>query len=94
MTGEDLVRLYRDDDHTTVRVVGGPCDGQTLTWSTSEPPMMIRLPVEEAPADVVLGLTRGPTIAHYDQALDALGRPRRDDDGTLVYTYRGLEERP
>jgi hypothetical protein len=88
---DDLVRLYRDDDHTPVRCLGGPCDGQTLNWSTGEPPMMIRLPVEEGPAAAVLGLTSKPTIAQYDQALDGLGCPRRDEDGTLIYTYRGQE---
>ncbi|WP_079143793.1 hypothetical protein [Streptomyces luteocolor] len=91
VSADDLMRLYRDDDHTPVRCVGGPCDGQTLTWSTSEPPPMIRLVVEEAPAAAVLGLTNKPPIAHYGQALDRQGSPRRDDDGTLVYTYRCME---
>jgi hypothetical protein len=90
-TADDLVRLYRDDDHTQVQCVGGPCDGRTLNWSTGEPPMMIRLPVEEGPAAAVLGLTRKSAIAQYDQAKDGTGCPQRNDHGALVYTYRGQE---
>lgn len=91
---DDLMGLYRDDDHTPVRFLEGPCDGQTLIWSTGEPPMMIRLPTEEGPADAVLGLTSGPSIAHYSQTLDELGCPRRDNEGALIYTYSGQDQRP
>jgi hypothetical protein len=88
---DDLVRLYRDDDATPIRCLGGPCDGRTLSWSTSEPPMMIRLPVEEGPTAAVLGQASKPAIAQYDQTLDGTGFPQRDQDGTLLYTYRGQE---
>ncbi|MEV7712301.1 hypothetical protein [Streptomyces sp. NPDC088270] len=88
---DDLVHLYREDDHTPIRFLGGPSDGRTLTWSTSEPPVMIRLPVEEGPAAAVLDMASEPATAQYDQALDDLGHPKRDEDGALVYTYSGQE---
>lgn len=91
---DDLMRLYRKDDHTQIRFLGGPRNGQTLTWSTGEPPTVIRVAVEEEPAAAVLSLTDGPTIAHYYWALDELGCPRRDDDGSCIFTYHGLEQRP
>lgn len=87
----DLLPLYRDNDHTRVRFVGGPGDGRTMTWATGEPPFGITLPVDTGPPTLA-GLTaplRPLPTAHYRPRLDEVGQPSRDDDGTLVYEYVG-----
>jgi hypothetical protein len=87
----DLLPLYLDSDATRVRFIGGPNDGQTVTWGTGEPPQGIRLPVEPGPptlADLTAPF-RPLAIAVYRPRLDRLGQPSRDDDGTLVYEYAG-----
>ena len=87
----DLLPLYRDDDRTRVRFIGGPGDGRTLTWATGVPPFQIVLPVDQGPptlADLTAPL-RPLEKAYYRPRLDDLGQPSRDDDGTLVYEYNG-----
>lgn len=87
----ELLPLYRDDDRTRVRFVGGPGDGRAMTWATGEPPFGIVLPVDTGPptlADLTAPIRPLPT-AHYRPRLDGLGQPSRDDDGTLVYEYVG-----
>ena len=87
----DLLPLYRDDDRTHVRFVGGPGDGRTLTWATGEPPYRIVLPVDPGPPTLaeLTGPWRPLEKAYYRPRLDGLGQPSRDDDGTLVYEYDG-----
>jgi len=87
----DLLPLYRDNDHTRVRFVGGPNDGKTVTWASGEPPHRIRLPVDPGlPTLADLADPLQPlAIALYCPRLDDLGQPSRDDDGTLVYKYVG-----
>ena len=86
---DDLLPLYRDNDHTRVGFVGGPCDGRTMTWATGEPPQGITLPVDPGPPtlDDLAAPLRPITNAVYCPQLDKLGQPSRDDDGTLVYEY-------
>jgi hypothetical protein len=88
---DDLLPLYRDDDNTRVRFVGGPCDGRALAWATGEPPSGIVLPVDTGPptlADLTAPLQPIPK-AYYRPHLDEVGQPSRDDDGTLVYECDG-----
>jgi hypothetical protein len=88
---DELLPLYRDNDHTRVRFVDGPSDGETVTWTTGEPPSGIRLPVD--PGLPTLADLADPfqplAIALYRPRLDGIGQPSRDDDGTLVYEYVG-----
>lgn len=88
---DELLPLYRDDDHTRVRFIGGPGDGRTMTWATGEPPFRIQLPVDTGPptlADLAAPL-RPLATAIYRPKLDDLGQPSRDDRGTLIYEYVG-----
>lgn len=85
----DLLPLYLDNDHSRIRCVGGPSDGKTLTWSTGEPPFRVTFPVDPGPPTLA-SLTeplRPLATADYRPRLDNVGKPSRDDDGTLVYEY-------
>lgn len=88
----DLLPLYRDNDHTRVRFIGGPRDGHVATWASGKPPPRIVLPVLQplVLADVQSGRNVPLRIAAYDPVLDEVGFPRRDDDGTLVYRSTDL----
>lgn len=94
----DLVPLYTDDTTIRIRRVGGPEDGQTLTWDTpgGRLPPVVYLPVDPglpSLCDYDLAPVTNPSlslrVAVYRPQLDEYGLPSRDDAGVYRYEYRG-----
>lgn len=89
---DELVSLYRDDDRTRCRFIGGPGDGTTLTIPDSKPPMRLLHPIDPGPPTLAdLDGPPSPSVraAEYEPVLDELGFPSRTDDGAYRYEYRG-----
>lgn len=97
MSGDprDLIPLYTNDTAIRIRCVGGPMDGQTLTWDApgGAPPLRVRLLVEAGLPS--LTLARGDLypsdclpVAVYQPRRDH-GCPSRDDGGVYLYEYCG-----
>lgn len=73
----------------TLRFVGGPADGRSMSVPRDEPPPIFLIPVIPPVTDL-LTVHLGPTPiekAEYEPLRED-GWPRRNDDGTYLYQHR------
>lgn len=80
-------------DRCEVECVGGPHDGQRITWSSTEPPLAIDLPVGEG-IDGLLAAAQGAPASilgrvTYVPLMGDGGFFGRTTDGAWRYSFRG-----
>lgn len=76
-----------------VECVGGPHDGQQMTWNSAEPPLAIDLPVDEGIAGLLAAVEGEPTStlrkATYVPLMGDGGFFSRTQDGAWRYRFQG-----
>ncbi|WP_405548710.1 hypothetical protein [Streptomyces microflavus] len=80
-------------DRCEVECVGGPHDGQRMTWNSAEPPFAIDLPIDAGVADLVAIAQGEPTSilrkATYVPLMGDGGFFSRTQDGAWRYRFQG-----
>ncbi|MGW9299542.1 hypothetical protein ACWHA3_01790 [Streptomyces cyaneofuscatus] len=98
-TGRDLTDVDFDTlpvwaehpDRCEVECVGGPRDGQRMTWNSAEPPLAIDLPVDEGVAGLLAAVEGEPISAlrkaTYVPLMGDGGFFSRTQDGAWRYAF-------
>ncbi|MFE9777671.1 hypothetical protein ACFYPA_05885 [Streptomyces sp. NPDC005775] len=80
-------------DRCEVECVGGPHDGQRITWSSGEPPAAVDLPVDEGINGLMAAAQGEPASilrkATYVPLMGDEGFFGRTEDGAWRYGFRG-----
>ncbi|MGW1154418.1 hypothetical protein ACWD45_24440 [Streptomyces rubiginosohelvolus] len=99
-TGRDLLAADFDalpvwveyPDRCEVECVGGPHDGQRMTWNSAEPPVAIDLPVDEGISSLLAAAQGEPASvvrhATYVPLMGAGGFFSRAQDGAWRYAFQ------
>ena len=79
----------------TIRFVGGPADGRTMTIPNEMPPPLYLIPILPTITDLLAAsVSPEPTrTAEYEPLRDAFG-PRLADDGAYLYGHRAKPPTP
>ncbi|WP_338699172.1 hypothetical protein V2W30_22590 [Streptomyces sp. Q6] len=80
----------------TIRLVGGPDDGRTMTIMDNEPPPLYLIPQPPPLTDLWADPLAPPApipVAQYE-LMHENGWPRREDDGTYLYGHRPTPAAP
>jgi len=100
-TGRDLTDVDFDTlpvwvehpNRCEIECVGGPCDGQRMTWGSPEPPPSVDLPVDEGVAGLLAAAEGEPASAlrkaTYVPLMGDGGFFSRAKDGAWRYAFSG-----